>query len=321
MKCKVSIIIPVFNVQQYIEKSFRSVLNQTYKNLEIIFIDDCTQDNSIEIIRDIIFVEKLDTDLIKIVKHVNNKGLSAARNTGINVSTGDYLYFLDSDDFILNTCIEKLVCNLDVYKNIDFVIGGVKSFGEKRFEDPLLNKIPDVILNNNSLIRSHFVKNNWYVMAWNKLISKKFIIDNDLYFNEGIVYEDSLWSFEVACKACSIAICKDITYMYFIRNNSITSLVSPKNIYSRLYIAKSMLLKAILDGDLKLINYAFASINGAIKFAIDNNSDKNGLILFQEEIRNSLKLSVILKLSFKTYLRVLILYIPYNIQRRIFNFF
>ena len=107
---KVSIIIPVYNVVDYIERCWKSVNAQTYSDIELIFVDDCGTDESIS---------KLETLIsegsrfpVQIIKHKKNRGLSAARNTGIEASSGDYVYFLDSDDDLVPSCIEELVAPL-----------------------------------------------------------------------------------------------------------------------------------------------------------------------------------------------------------------
>ena len=102
---KISIIVPVYNVEQYIKECFGSISTQTYKGeMECIFVDDCGQDNSVTMLNNLI---KDYQGLIKfrIIHHDHNKGLSGARNTGILHATGDYLYFIDSDDTITPDCI------------------------------------------------------------------------------------------------------------------------------------------------------------------------------------------------------------------------
>ena len=101
---KVSIIIPVYNVEKYLEKCIKSVLNQTYQNLEIILVDDGSKDKSA-----IICDEYMVKDNRITVIHKQNGGLSSARNAGIEVATGEAVFFLDSDDYISKECIEKLV--------------------------------------------------------------------------------------------------------------------------------------------------------------------------------------------------------------------
>ena len=109
---KVSIIIPIYKVESYIERCITSVLRQTYRNLEVILVDDCTPDSSMEIAKAVINENQNCGMNFVFLKHDHNFGLSAARNTGINAATGDYLFFLDSDDELpnlpLRTFMQKL---------------------------------------------------------------------------------------------------------------------------------------------------------------------------------------------------------------------
>jgi glycosyltransferase involved in cell wall biosynthesis len=100
----ISIILPVYNAERYIKKCLLSIQNQTYRNLEIIIINDGSEDNSIQICQEI----AKDDPRISIHSQKNG-GSSSARNHGLNLATGDYIYFIDSDDFISHTCIERLV--------------------------------------------------------------------------------------------------------------------------------------------------------------------------------------------------------------------
>ena len=104
---KVSIIIPLYNVAPYVEKCLLSVFKQTFSNIEVILIDDCGSDDTMKIVNRLLNVNKNELD-IHVIQHNRNKGLSAARNTGIKVATGDYLFFLDSDDMLSEDCIEKM---------------------------------------------------------------------------------------------------------------------------------------------------------------------------------------------------------------------
>ena len=96
----VSIIIPIFNAEEYIEECIESVYQQTYPNIEVILINDCTPDNSMEIVEKIInkYKDKFPTTTID---HDYNKGISEARNSGLDIAKGEYIYFIDSDDFIM----------------------------------------------------------------------------------------------------------------------------------------------------------------------------------------------------------------------------
>lgn len=97
---KVSILVPVYGVEKYIERCARSLFEQTYDNIEYIFVDDCTKDRSIEILQKVLEDYPNRKNQVKILHHDKNRGLSAARNTALDASTGDYLMHVDSDDYL-----------------------------------------------------------------------------------------------------------------------------------------------------------------------------------------------------------------------------
>lgn len=221
----VSIIIPVYNVEKYIESCLASVFNQTYKDLEIILVDDCGSDKSMEITEKVIFPYK-DKFNIRVIHHDKNKGLSAARNTGIANATGKYIYFLDSDDSLPPNSISLLTEQLTKYPNADFIIGGIQTTGYKKYTYPLLSQ---EYLNGNKQILADYLLFKWNVMACNKLIKKDFIEKNNILFLEGVYHEDMDFSFKLALFAQSMACCKEITYSYLIREESITTFKKPQN--------------------------------------------------------------------------------------------
>lgn len=218
-KISISIIIPVYNVNKYIGDCLNSVINQSYTgSIECIIINDCTPDNSIEIANNII--EKYKGNItFKIIEHKENKGLSAARNTGIKHAQGEYLFFLDSDDEISPTCIEVL-CKPLQERKYDFIIGNYITTGNISIEVSKLLLDSGEILSNSKII-SHYESYLWYMMAWNKLCNTKYIKENSLYFKESLTHEDDLWSFQLACTAQKIYIVNECTYIYKLRDNSI----------------------------------------------------------------------------------------------------
>ena len=104
MKDFVSIIIPIYNVEEYIEETLRSALNQTYKNIEYVLVDDCGTDESMEKVYKLLDSDAYKNKVVKVIKHDINKGVSAARNTGVINSSSEYVYFMDSDDIIPHLC-------------------------------------------------------------------------------------------------------------------------------------------------------------------------------------------------------------------------
>lgn len=217
---KVSIIIPVFKVENFIERCVSSVLNQTYRKLEVILIDDCSPDRSMEIAMQVIEKSDNSKDLeFQYLKHDKNRGLSAARNTGINAATGNYVLFLDSDDAIEEDAIMLLAKEIQ-NKEIDFTIGDYTIKGIQK-------KIPGLFMNegayNAHQIKKAYRNGQFYMMAWGKLCNLKFIKNNRLYFKEGLIHEDELWTFMLVCKAQSMYVCREPIYIYNIREDSITT--------------------------------------------------------------------------------------------------
>lgn len=215
---KISIIIPIYNVEEYITECLQSVMRQTYKgNMECILVDDCGKDNSIPIAESRIIDYKGPISF-HILHHDHNRGLSAARNTGTDTATGDFIYYLDSDDYISEDCIEKLVEPLQT-KKYDMVVGDYIVNGydwgipklwldEGEYSDDLL-----------ILYCTHKI----YMMAWNKLIRKDFLVQYNLAFKEGMIHEDDHFSFRAFAHAEHIYVVSKQTYYYYVREDGIMS--------------------------------------------------------------------------------------------------
>lgn len=125
---KISIVTTVYNIEKYISKCIESLLIQTYKDIEIIIVDDCSNDSSMEI------VSRYDDERIKIIKHSENMGAGWARRHGIEAATGEYVITIDGDDWISHTFIEDLVKNAKE-TNADIVSGGITVVHSKEYEE------------------------------------------------------------------------------------------------------------------------------------------------------------------------------------------
>lgn len=216
---KISVIIPIYNVEPYVERCLRSVMDQTYRGtVECIIVDDCGTDSSMEVVK--IAVAKYNGPIsFKILHHKYNRGLSAARNTGMDAATGDYLFFLDSDDEISADCMEVLAAPLKE-EQYDLVVGNMRTIGDESMHDYLKLKIEDgVVLRGKEIESNYRVK--WNMMANNKLYRTDFIRQQGLQFKEGLVHEDELWSLQVACLARSLRAVNQFTYVYYVREGSI----------------------------------------------------------------------------------------------------
>lgn len=216
---RITIIIPVYNVEPYIVECLRSVMRQTYSgSLECIIVDDCGTDKSIEI------AEKLIADYggpieFRVLHHEHNRGLSAARNIGMDAATGNYVYFLDSDDWISDNCIEKLVEPL-LREKVDIVIGDYEMVGTLPYFLEL--SLPEGSYHEKGITKT-FCNHGVYVMAVNKLYCKDFFLKNHLQFEEGKVHEDEILAFELSCIEKTFYVVKSVTYFYRIRENSIVT--------------------------------------------------------------------------------------------------
>lgn len=204
----------MYNVAEYIEECVQSLEMQSFKEFEVIFVDDCGTDDSIRIIERELGRIKTNSFDAKILKHDRNRGLSAARNTGFEAANGEYVYFLDSDDYITADCLEKLY-HAAVESDADVTIGDYSVVGGKdtwlahlngeQCDDPLQG----------------YLCGQYYVMAWNKLCKRSFLLKNNLSFIEGLVHEDEPWTFAMACSAKKIAVVNEDTYIYRVRENSL----------------------------------------------------------------------------------------------------
>ena len=232
----VSIVIPIYKVEQYIIRCIESVLSQTYRQLEVVMVDDCSPDQSLEIAKKYIQNSPKGRDLLyKYHRHECNRGQAAARNTGVKIATGDYLFFLDSDDEITTNCIESLLCESE-NGHYDAVCGDVKVVGN----NPLFSFNHQVgSYNITHEIVKAYVDRNIYMVIWNKLLRSEIV--KGILFKEVAKHEDELWSFTLVNSLSSLKNVKECTYIYYVRPDSVsTQGVTIVNYYSLIDILKDM---------------------------------------------------------------------------------
>ena len=226
---RVSIIIPVYNVEQYIVECLMSVANQTMTaGIECIIVDDCGQDNSATIAKH--FVDSYQGDIrFTFIQREKNGGLSAARNTGIEAATGEYVYFLDSDDYLVPSAIETLISIADKNGGVDLLPAlyitnaghHMDQFGRRSFAE-----FSD---NQKTIRRALLDYDRIPVTAANRLIRRQLIIDNELWFKEGIIHEDNYWTFFLAKHVKRMAFCPRKLYFYRETPGSITKSKNTEN--------------------------------------------------------------------------------------------
>ncbi len=295
-RIKVSIIIPVYRVEKFISRCLNSVVGQHYNDIECIFIDDASPDNSYKILKE--YIEEYQGEInFKIIQHSQNRGLSVARNTGTLASTGDYIYYLDSDDEITPNCIDLLVEKVSKYKNVDIVQGNTKTIPQPNpgldWRNIILKNYPEYT-NNKKWIKKHcFIEPRIPVNAWNKLIRKNFIIQNNLFFKEGIIHEDEHWMFFVAKKIKEIAFVEEFTLIHYITENSIMQSVDKnKSVSSCLVIIEDLLEN--IDEFLPFLQkkYIFKFIGSNMIKINREQINKSTTLQYQSLLKKNLLLSV-----------------------------
>ncbi len=206
---KISIIIPVYNVEKYIEECLESVVGQKCSaKLECILVDDCGKDNSVAIAEQ--FINNYSGPIqFKMLHHERNKGLSAARNTGIREAQGEYVYFLDSDDKLYDDeSIARLVSLADKYPDAEIVQGNTTPILE--YAEGMLPEYS----NDREWIREAMCTLKIPDSACNRLVKKDFILKNNLFFVEGYLQEDTIWIYQLHKYISSIAFCFKYSYWY-----------------------------------------------------------------------------------------------------------
>lgn len=217
MEPLISIIVPVFNVEDYLDRCLKSIVSQTYKNLQIILVDDGTEDNSGALCD---AWAKRDNRIVVI--HQKNGGLSNARNTGIDKADGEYIAFIDSDDCINERYCELLYDALRKTGNKVAVCDFVEFSDDNeliKFKNNEYNQDIKVITGK-ELLERLLCHNGWHLeVTWNKLYDRSLF--EELRFEEGKIHEDEFIIHRIAILASKITILEQKLYYYYKNNNSI----------------------------------------------------------------------------------------------------
>lgn len=212
---QVSVIVPIYKVEPYLDKCITSIAQQTYPNLEIILVDDGSPDHCPEICDR--WAGK--DDRIRVI-HKENGGLSSARNAGLRMATGEFVLYVDSDDYIEPDSCQRLLAAIQ--PDVDFVVGGFREekdgktivHGHTGLEDGKAYPSREF------LIRS-IRKNEWYTSACLSLYRRSFLLDNALFYKEGIFCEDTQLMLRMYLCAGKIACISYPFYHYIVRSGSI----------------------------------------------------------------------------------------------------
>lgn len=243
---KISVIIPVYNVEEYIEQCVESVINQTLKEIEIIIVNDGTQDNSMK------RIERFLSDKRIIIINKGNGGLSSARNAGLEIARGEYISFVDSDDFIEENMLKELYNGSE---KADIVFSNVMLY------DEITKKIKKRMKLNYKLSKENKGFYFWRYMGteiWNKIYKRNFLKKEDIKFIENIIYEDipfGLYSLFLAPKVKYID-----KYHYCYRINRENSIMNMEHKKEKLYISIGRILEEISKLRIKIKNNKFIEL-------------------------------------------------------------
>lgn len=212
---KLSIIVPVYNVEKYLDKCLDRILNSTYKDFELIVINDGTKDNSEQIITKYLEKEEYKDKIRYISKE--NSGLSDTRNLGMSKATGDYIAFVDSDDYIEPNMYETMM-NKAIEKDFDIVASDVRLVYENSDKEKIVSSAYEKDLISKDEIKQTMLV--YYPVVWNKIYKKSLL--EGIEFSKGVWYEDMEFNLKVYPRIKSIGVVKEPLYNYLQRGNSIT---------------------------------------------------------------------------------------------------
>lgn len=303
MEYAVTIGMPVYGVEKYIKKSLESALNQTFKSIEFIMVDDRGPDQSVDIISEIQKTHPRGKD-IRIITQPQNMGCWAARNTIINEARGKYLYLMDSDDYISNDCIEILYKASEQY-NTEAAYGSIQKVDDRdnyldvfKYDFRLFDKDDEFATYANSLHKITITN-----FIWNILIRVDFIRNNNLQFPKTKFWDDVLFNAKFQPLIRRAVILSNITYFYVIRDNSLSSYETRskiKNEEIRQHFAndKYLLLQCLQLKEkpyyemrcVKMLSQTLYTIIGVLR-----NRDKISPSIKNVEIRNAIKHPVPIK--------------------------
>ncbi|WP_298535123.1 glycosyltransferase [uncultured Algibacter sp.] len=304
-----SIVIPVYNVSEYISKCVHSCFDQNVnkKSYEIIIVNDGSTDNSLKICKTL----QIQFPEITIVSQ-ENRGLSGARNTGLHYSNGKYVWFVDSDDWIESNKLKTILQELE--QNMDILWLGHDVYHKNKVINEFVPNATKQLISGEDLFANHL--NNLFFI-WKFIYKKKFLESNRLLFMEGILYEDLEFTPRALLKAEKCITLPSVCYHYLVREGSIVTNVKPKNIQNRFSILNE--LTKLLDENTASELYR-STLSKVIIHTAESSFDlaaKSGVEISDEIINVIDKLVSNKKLKFQISKKLLLI----NINPRLYYFF
>ena len=264
----VSIIVPVFNVGPYVEDCIKSVMRQTYDGLmECIVVDDCGTDNSMAKVEKLL-AEYTGPILFKVLHHIRNCGLSEARNTGIKAAIGEWIWFIDSDDWIENGALNILYTMLGENEDKDIICIQKNNYLKEKKTFLSVNDILEapILMSGKQYLKSNLQK----AVAAKFIVRRTFLIDNNIWFYPGILHEDILYVRILMYLAPQVFVSNQPLYGKRQRRaGSIVNSISPKNANDMIIIHQKQMefLSTVVDDKDKewFFKQSFSSIIYAYK--------------------------------------------------------
>jgi glycosyltransferase involved in cell wall biosynthesis len=295
---KISLIIPVYNVEQYLERCLTSCVSQdiSLDEYEIIIINDGSKDNSLSI------AERFEKEYKNItVYSQKNQGLSAARNKGLSLAKGEYVWFIDSDDWIEPNCLENLLSQLN---DMDVAaMGYIKAYNNSS-KNVIVDYSNKNIYSSRSLLMSHY-----YTQAQMYIYRREFLIDNSLKFYKGIMHEDNEFTPRMLYLATNLVIVDKPIYYFYKRPGSITTSINPKKAYDLIIVCNSLskFSMSVLPEYISKFDYLISmnlnsSLYNSFKMENDEKIKFNNFIFDNRHLFLHLKRSKVRKYKIEGYL-------------------
>ena len=257
---KVSVLVPIYGVEKYIEQCAKTLFSQTYPDIEYVFVDDCTPDKSVEALQQVLADYPQRKNQVRVIRHEHNRGLGAARKTAFEAATGDFVLNVDSDDHLPLDAVEKLVA-CQQQTGADIVSGSYSS----HFEDGTIVFHPELHLDRNTCLKLMLIQHTLLPHIWARLIRKTVYTDHGIESVEGInMAEDMALTPRLIHAAQKLSYIDDNVYFY--RDDSSASTfanyLSSKHVLS--YVKANEMLWQYFDKNDKNRDFLFALETGML---------------------------------------------------------
>jgi len=321
----ITIIVPFYNSGEYIRNSVESIKRQTSQNFEVLFINDGSTDNSKEILKELL----IDSDINYKIIDKENGGVSSARNVGIIEAKGDYVFFLDSDDFIDDELIKEIANKLKNENNgPDIIYWGWDRVNNERVVLQKYEEKYTYLESSNSFLIDYMLEHFW-IWTGSAIYRKNFLVENNIFFPEGVaIAEDNVFIFTSLLKAKTVKCIPKSLSFYCIHDDSTTHKYSFKNIHTikAMYLLEESLKDGSKEKEIFLNKFKptfyWNVINGLLLFDRNDHEAKKKTIrlIKNKSVRKVLKKRRFTKVKPKIR-KILIIYFPrfYIVLYRFYN--